>query len=149
MEWFIAAAAIAFIVLVIFLITLIQTAKSTMRQIQGTLDEMKQETNRVMGESEKLLQSAHQLTDEVKGKIASFDGIFSSARHVGEAVEQVTASFKQASAAISHKVDSGVRNTVHTNGSTIADTLSWAQQTFDLWNAWRKRSRNNHQEPKS
>ncbi|GIP42806.1 hypothetical protein J45TS6_12650 [Paenibacillus sp. J45TS6] len=96
----VAASAIAFIVLVYYVVRVLVKGMSTLSETNKTLSEVRNAIHGLTQESTKLIQTANVITSDVKGKIRSVEPIFNSAGDVGEAIHSVTKTVKQASEAI-------------------------------------------------
>lgn len=96
----VAASAIAFIVLVYYVVRVLMKGMGTLSETNKTLSEVRNAIHGLTQESTKLIQTANVITSDVKGKIRSVEPIFHSAQDVGEAIHSVTKTVKQASEAI-------------------------------------------------
>lgn len=137
LEISISVAALAFVVLTVYIISLIQRVKTTLQNTEEALMDIRKQADRIVKDSEALIKSTHEMTDQLNQKLKSFDSLFHSVKNIGEAVNQTSTSFKEASAAVTQTMKSGVRETVHKRGGAIVETLKWLQHTLDVWNAWK------------
>ncbi|RFU69658.1 DUF948 domain-containing protein [Bacillus sp. V59.32b] len=95
-EFSVAAIAIAFIWLVIFLIGLLQKGMVTLGETNKTLSEVRNAVQDLTQESRELIHTANQITVDVKHKMRTVDPLLESAQDVGEVIHNVTNSVKQA-----------------------------------------------------
>lgn len=143
----VALIAVCFAVLVGFLITAIQSAKASLKQVNDTLAQIDQKTDTLSEETVKLMQTAHQIADDVQGKLKSADALFQSVGQVGESVHQLTSSVKQVSATVS--------DTVRRAGQKVgretqtAEMMEWVSLGLHLWRRWQARKSQNEQSSKA
>ncbi|MDQ0220514.1 DUF948 domain-containing protein [Peribacillus cavernae] len=95
-EFSIAAIAIAFIWLVVFLIGLLQKGMVTLGETNRTLDEVRNAVHGLTEESRELIHTANQITVDVKHKMQTVDPLLESAQDVGDVIHNITNSVKQA-----------------------------------------------------
>lgn len=94
-QYSVAAIALAFIWLVVFLISTLQKGMVTIGEANQTLVEVRNAIHDLSGESKQLLQTANEITDDVKTKIKTVEPLLDSAQDVGEAIHSVTDSVKK------------------------------------------------------
>ncbi|PPA70442.1 DUF948 domain-containing protein [Jeotgalibacillus proteolyticus] len=92
----VAAIAIAFIWLVVFVIRLLQKGMVTLGETNRTLDEVRNAVHGLTQESSKLINTANQVTVDAKHKMRTVDPLMESVQDVGEVIHQITNSVKQA-----------------------------------------------------
>lgn len=95
-QYSVAAIALALIWLVVFLISTLQKGMVTIGEANQTLVEVRNAINDLSGESKQLLQTANEITDDVKTKMKTVEPLLDSAQDVGEAIHSVTDSVKKA-----------------------------------------------------
>jgi uncharacterized protein YoxC len=103
-EFSVAAIAIAFIWLVIFLIGLLQKGMVTLGETNQTLAEVRNAVHDLTQESSKLIHTANQVTVDVKHKMRTVDPLLESAQDVGDVLHNITNSVKQATNSRGNKV---------------------------------------------
>lgn len=91
-----AGAALAFIFLVGYLIQTLRKGMTTLEETNETLAEVRKAVHDLSGEAEELIQSANQITVDVKGKMKTVEPLFESAQDMGEVLNSVTHTVKQA-----------------------------------------------------
>jgi uncharacterized protein YoxC len=142
-----AAATIAFIVLVVYLATFIQTAKRSLKGTDETLTRIREELEAMRQQSVSLMAAGEQLVKDVDEKLHTFDPLSRSVKRTGEALEQVSASVRQVSAAVS-RTASGLGETVEKNHSKVSDIAELASMGMQLWQRWQSH-RTAKSQPKS
>jgi len=133
-----AAAALAFAILSVYLITLIQTAKRSLRGTDETLIRIREELETVRKQSVSLMAAAEQLARDADEKLHAFDPLTRTVRQTGEALQEVSASVKQVSAAVSRSASS-IGDMVERNQSKAAEFAEFASMGMQLWHRWQSR----------
>ncbi|MCP3765012.1 DUF948 domain-containing protein [Domibacillus sp. A3M-37] len=95
-EFSVAAIAIAFILLVVFLIRLFQKGVVTLGETNRTLVEVRNAVHGLTQESSKLIHTANEVTVDAKHKMRTVDPLLESAQDVGEVLHNITNTVKQA-----------------------------------------------------
>ncbi len=96
----VALIALAFVALVVYLIRILIKGMGSLEETNKTLVEVRNAIHGLTKESKQLIHTANQITTDVKGKIRTVEPIFESAHDVGEALNSVTRTVKQAASAI-------------------------------------------------
>ncbi|WP_211749971.1 DUF948 domain-containing protein [Paenibacillus sp. Marseille-Q4541] len=105
MLWEISVAiiAIAFAVLVFFLIKTLKTAQEsldnvskTLKEVQGTIDELGYEVKQTV-------RHANDITADVEHKMKQIDPVMTSVKNLGDVLTEVTAAAKQVSSTVINK----------------------------------------------
>jgi len=129
--------ALAFMVLVIFLIrTLVVTQRAVKRlaehmaHLQERIDELSQETAQ-------LIRQTNRLTEEIYHKTKSLDQLFHAVEDMGQAVKQVTGSIRQVSASLADTVNRKIEEDLPAARDQIGEIVKWAGYVFELWQRWR------------
>lgn len=144
-----AVAALAFAVLVCYLVTLIQSVKRSLTDTNETLARIRGELETVSKQSVTLLAASEQLVRGVDDKVQALDPIARSVRQTGEAISQVTDSVKQVSAAVSRSAN-GIGKTVERNQSRLSEMADYAVYGWQIWQKWQahRSEKNKTNEPK-
>ena len=95
LEWSAAIAAVAFTILVIYLIMTLRKVMTTLAETEKTLSDARTAVNGITDEAEDLIHTANQISDDVKGKMKAIDPLVESAHDVGEMLHDVTSSVKR------------------------------------------------------
>jgi uncharacterized protein YoxC len=95
LEWSAAIVAVAFTILVIYLILTLRKVMATLAETKKTLSETRTAVNGITEEAEDLIQTANQIPVDVKGKMKAIDPLVESAQDVGEIIHDVTSSVKR------------------------------------------------------
>ncbi|MEK3797415.1 DUF948 domain-containing protein [Peribacillus sp. FSL H8-0477] len=95
-QYSVAAIALAFIWLVVYLITTLQKGMTTLGEANKTLADVRNAIHDLSDESKQLLRTANEITVDVKSKMKAVDPLLDSAQDVGEAIHAVTNTVKKA-----------------------------------------------------
>ncbi|WP_187444893.1 DUF948 domain-containing protein [Rossellomorea vietnamensis] len=88
-------AAVAFTILVVYLILTLRKVMATIAETKKTLHDARTSVNSLTDEAEELIHTANQISDDVKGKMKAVDPLVESAQDVGEMIHSVTSSVKR------------------------------------------------------
>lgn len=91
----VAVIALAFVILVIYLISLTKALILTSHQINHILLEGKKKIEEMGGQAAKIIEHTNQVSFDVKRKIESLNSIFNTLSNVGEVLEHKTADLKK------------------------------------------------------
>lgn len=129
--------ALAFIVLVVYVVQALRSAKTSLEETNRTLSQVQDKLEQLSQETMQLLQNTTHITSDIKQKLAAVDKLFESAKQAGEAVHQVTSSAKQVSASVVRTVNENVEDALKNNKNRIADVMQWASMGLVLWHKWK------------
>jgi uncharacterized protein YoxC len=122
--------ALAFAVLVGYLVVTLKAASRSLNQVQETLVRLEKQVDDLSQESVKLIQTTNLLTEDVHRKVRTLDSLFQSANQVGDAVHEVTTSVKQVSAALSSSFAPRVEKTVRSSDKQVSEIMQWVSLTM-------------------
>ncbi|MGW8959940.1 DUF948 domain-containing protein [Paenibacillus sp. NPDC055715] len=92
--------AIAFAVLVIFLIGALKTAQGSLEKITQTLQDVQKTVDELSYEVKQTVRHANDITADVDHKLKQVEPVMESVKNLGEVLNEVTLAAKQASAAL-------------------------------------------------
>ncbi|WP_136608991.1 DUF948 domain-containing protein [Paenibacillus dokdonensis] len=99
----VAIIAVAFAVLVIYLIKTLLAAKDSLEKTTQTLQEVQQTIDELGYEVKQIVRHASDITVDVQHKMKQIDPIMTSVKNLGEVLSEVTLAAKQASTTMIHK----------------------------------------------
>lgn len=99
-QWSVAVIAVAFAVLVIYLIRMLKSAILSLEETNRTLVEVQQTVNDLNVEARQVLHTVNQITVDVKNKMTTVQPLFETAHDVGQVLHSITASVKEVASAI-------------------------------------------------
>ncbi len=124
-------AAVAFAVLVIYLVRTLKSANRTLDHLANTMAGLEKQINGITKETEELLHRTNRLADDIQGKTESLNTVFSSVKELGDSVGQVNQSIRH------------VSNTVSTQAikqsDQIAQAVQWGNVAIDLYTKFKQR----------
>jgi uncharacterized protein YoxC len=143
----VALMAVAFTVLVVYVIrTLILTQKA-LQQVTDQLVQIQSRIDQLSEESVQLIRQTNLIAEDFYKKIKAFDQMFSAIEDVGQSVKQVSGSVRQISASLSDTMTQSIEKKVIHSDDKIGEILKWATYSYELFMRWRSaRSKQNHYE---
>ncbi|WP_019908388.1 DUF948 domain-containing protein [Paenibacillus sp. HW567] len=102
-ELSVALVAIAFAILVYFLIATLKSAKDSLEKVSQTLEEVQQTIDELTYEVKTTVKHANDITADVQGKIQKIDPIVDSVKNLGDVMNELTLTVKQVSVTVIEK----------------------------------------------
>ncbi|WP_025690006.1 DUF948 domain-containing protein [Paenibacillus zanthoxyli] len=99
----VALIAVAFAVLVFFLIKTLNSAKASLDKVSQTLQEVQKTVDELTYEVKATVRHANKITADVQGKIEKIDPIMDSVQNLGEVLSELTMTVKQVSVTVIEK----------------------------------------------
>ncbi|CAI6084617.1 hypothetical protein PAECIP112173_04348 [Paenibacillus sp. JJ-100] len=93
----VALIAVAFAVLVFFLIRTLKSAQSSLDNVSQTLQEVQKTIDELSYEVKQTVRHANDITADVQHKMKKIDPVMESVENLGEVLSEVTAAAKQVS----------------------------------------------------
>lgn len=108
MIWEISVAliAVAFAVLVVFLVKTLKAAENSLEKTTQTLQEVQKTIDELSYEVKSVVRQANQITGDLQHKMEQIDPVLESVRNVGDILNEVTLATKQVSTALIDKIKS-------------------------------------------
>jgi uncharacterized protein YoxC len=151
----VAVIAIAFVVLVIYLVMMTKTLQATFNQVNHLIVDARKQLDDSGCEAKKTAEHTTQMSANLKNKMDSLDFIFNSIANVGEVLEKKTYAFKQKvlHPSFIHEAQSSLASPHAEKNSTdseavnvAADVLEFAGLGIRLWKKLKKKE-TSHDEP--
>ncbi|WP_334076078.1 MULTISPECIES: DUF948 domain-containing protein [Paenibacillus] len=124
-ELSVALIAVAFTVLVIFLIKTLKAAEKSLDKTTQTLQEVQKTIDELSYEVKHVVRHANDLTGDLQHKMEQIDPVLESVKNVGEVLNEVTLAAKQVSTAFIDRIKSQPKRSKTANTSsnkTVAQT---------------------------
>lgn len=102
-ELSVALVAIAFAILVYFLISTLKSAKDSLEKVSQTLQEVQKTIDELTYEVKTTVRHANDITADVQGKIQKIDPIVDSVKNLGDVMNELTLTVKQVSVTVIEK----------------------------------------------
>jgi uncharacterized protein YoxC len=122
--WSAAIAAVAFVVLCGFLISLLKTAQRSLVTARSAMQEVKETVEGLQEEVKKLAESVNVVADDIKGKLQSTDPLFDAVQDVGIMLSEVTGTAREATKSFTHSIKKQAASIEA--GSASPSWLQWA-----------------------
>ncbi|NCU18990.1 DUF948 domain-containing protein [Pallidibacillus pasinlerensis] len=124
----VSAIAIAFVILVIYIISTLKTISKTLERASNTVDDLEGQIKGVSKEAEALLKKTNILADDLQKKSEKIDSVIDAATGIGQTIQQFNTSLAQ--------VGENVTNRVNQNQEKISQVVSWAQIALEIKEKW-------------
>ncbi|PYE45806.1 DUF948 domain-containing protein [Paenibacillus barcinonensis] len=99
----VALIAVAFAVLVFFLIRTLKSAQGSLDNVSRTLQEVQKTVDELSYEVKQTVRNANDITADVQHKMKKIDPVMESVENLGEVLSEVTAAAKQVSSTLMTK----------------------------------------------
>ncbi|MGG4397502.1 DUF948 domain-containing protein [Paenibacillus thiaminolyticus] len=90
-------AALAFAVLVVFLIQTLRSAKQSLDKASRTMEDVQQTVQMLSGDLQAIARNANHMTEELQGQLKKIEPVADSVQNAGEALNELTLAAKQIS----------------------------------------------------
>ncbi|MCR8636896.1 DUF948 domain-containing protein [Paenibacillus radicis (ex Xue et al. 2023)] len=136
----VAVIAVAFVVLVAFLIVTLRSMTALLAQTHTTMQNLQVEVKGLAKEASDVLRHTNAVTEDVLNKLHSLEPTFDSMKQVGEAVEEITSTVKHASVSVARTIKDKVDEDVHSPAlSKIGTALKAIPILVDVWQQFKHR----------
>lgn len=126
--------AIAFSILVIYIIRTLKTLQTTMDSVTKTITSLEQQLDGVTKETTTLLQTTNSLADDIEEKTANLNSVVESVKDVGGTVQNFNESLQGVSRSITKKVEE--------NEDKLAQIAQVGMIFFEFRDRWKIRKQN-------
>lgn len=123
-------AAVAFVVLVIYVVITLKATKETLANVSGTLKGLEKQMEGVTTETTQLLTKTNRLADDINQKSTKLDGLFESAKGIGTTINDFNQTLRQLSNMISR--------TSREDQEKAAQAVKWGSTIMEIWNKRKK-----------
>ncbi|MCA0756022.1 DUF948 domain-containing protein [Paenibacillus sp. N4] len=100
----VAVIAIAFVVLLYFLVQAVKTLTSTLEETRKTIGQLRAEVTQISVDVKEAVHNTNVMTQDVRSKLKSLDVIFTSVNDIGHAIHSFTGAAKESAASITAKL---------------------------------------------
>jgi uncharacterized protein YoxC len=138
----IAIIALAFVALVIYVITLIQEMKKLTLQVNHTLIQTRTNLNDVSHEVKKIMVHTSAVSEDLQKKVEAFNPLFKALENVGHALEQKSNAYVHQP--IYHvkreSIDPSLRSSGYTKtNNNVTDLMDLISVSLRLWQKLKQR----------
>jgi uncharacterized protein YoxC len=134
----VAAIAIAFVVLVVYLIKTLKSLTVFFENTSQTLTRVEQQVGAVTSDSTELIQHAKEIVVDVQDKIKKLDSTFSTLKQSGEAAKEVTSSVRQVSSAVAQFIHSRRKPEPATWIDHLTEMMKTVPVLLEVWHKIKK-----------
>jgi uncharacterized protein YoxC len=134
-----AVAAVAFLILVVYLAKTLKSLQTTLDSVAHTLTGLEKQLDGVTRETTVLLHKTNTLADDIQQKSESLNSVVSAVKDVGNSVQRFNQSI--------HSISSMVDNQIDKNQDKISQVVQWSNVFLELKDKWKSRRTSpvNHQ----
>ncbi|WP_042228882.1 DUF948 domain-containing protein [Paenibacillus popilliae] len=93
-------AALAFAVLVVYLIQTLRSAKQSLDKASMAMEDVQQTVHMLSGDLQAVARNANHMTEELQGQLKKIEPVADSVQNAGEALNELTLAAKQISAGL-------------------------------------------------
>ncbi|WP_100373798.1 DUF948 domain-containing protein [Bacillus sp. FJAT-45037] len=129
--------AIAFAVLVGYLVLTLKSANRTLDHVANTMAGLEKQVNGITRETELLLNKTNLLADDINQKTQSLNTVFSSVKDLGDSVQQVNRSIRHVSDTVSTQAVK--------QSDQIAQAVQWGNVAIDFYTKFKARKEKQNQ----
>ncbi|OZB90518.1 DUF948 domain-containing protein [Paenibacillus sp. XY044] len=130
----VALIAVAFAVLVVYLIKTLLAAKSSLEKTTQTLQEVQSTIDELSYEIKQIVRHANDITADVEHKMKQIDPVMNSVKNLGEVLSEVTLAAKQASTTLIHRFKQP-KHQVESRPRRIASASTPEERTIQSYSA--------------
>ncbi len=135
MEWILyvsaGVAAIAFLILVIFLSKALQSLQVTLDSISKTLNGLERQLDGVTRETTDLLHKTNALAEDIQKKSESLGSVVDSVKDVGVTIQKFNSSLQTITNSVNHAVEQ--------NKDKVSQVLQWSNVLLEMKDRWTHR----------
>lgn len=127
----VALIAIAFFILVIYLIKTLKMVQGTLQSLTKTIEGMEKQIQEIGSETAQLLHKTNAVADDVQKKVESLNVLFDAVKQVGSTVQTFNDSLTKKLTA---------------NEQKLAQAVQWGNAFLEIWGKWKERKKKNTKE---
>lgn len=116
----VAVVAVAFVVLVVYLIKTLRAAEQSLHTTTTTLQEVQKTIDQLGFEVKQIVKQANDLTGDLQHKMKQIDPVLESVKNAGEVLNEVTLATKQVSVALAGRIKNRQRARRETTKAAVA-----------------------------
>lgn len=137
MEWLlyvsVAVIAIAFLILVIYIIQMLKSLKSTLDHVATTIESLETQFEGITSETTELLHRTNRLADDIQDKSLALNSVVDRVKEVGDSIGTLNQSIKN----ITHRVVQGTEN----YSDQVEKAVEWSSAALKIWHKWKMQRR--------
>ncbi|KUP06706.1 general stress protein [Bacillus coahuilensis m2-6] len=126
-----AVAAIAFLILVIFLAKTLTSLQETLKSVSTTLTGLEGQLQGITKESTELLHKTNGLAEDIQKKSDDLNSVVFAIKDVGRSIQEFNSSIRKVSSTVSTGIDE--------NKEKISQVVQWGNVLMELKDKWQLR----------
>jgi uncharacterized protein YoxC len=134
----VAIIALAFVVLVVFLILTLRSFTAMLEHTSQTLTRVERHVGAISSDSSELIQHVKEIAVDVQDKITKLDSAITSFKQSGDAAKEVTSSFRQVSSAVAHFIQAKRKPEPVTTVDRVTEIIRAIPELVDVWHKLKK-----------
>lgn len=127
----VALIAVAFLVLVIFLVKTLKALQGTLENVSNTLSGIEKQLDGVTKETTELLHKTNTLADDLQSKVDSLNSVVVAVKDVGTTVNKFNQSLKSVATSFDKQIEQ--------NKDKISQVVQWSNVFLELKEKWNSR----------
>ncbi|MGG1551472.1 DUF948 domain-containing protein [Paenibacillus ferrarius] len=138
MSWIeisVVSAAAAFIVLAVFAVRLLITARSTLQHLGRTADNVQTSVTAATAQAEQLMQQVGKLAQDVDRQLQALEPAVKATEKAGQAMGDMAAALGYTAKKLRTSI-AGAERVVSDHQRRIQDAMEWATTGYELWQRW-------------
>ena len=125
----VAVVALAFLLLVIYMIGTLKSATKTLNNVANTMSSLEKQLQGVTRETEELLHKTNELAQDINNKSQSLNTMFASVKELGESLGTVNKSLKNVSVKVATEAER--------QSDKVTQAVQWGNVAIDLYTKWK------------
>lgn len=126
-----AVAAIAFLILVIYLARTLNSLQGTLKNVSKTLENVEQHLEGVSRETTELLHKTNTLADDIQNKSERLNTVVDAVKDVGSSIQKFNQSIQ--------RITDSVNKQTEMNQDKVSQVVQWGQVLMELKDKWQSR----------
>ncbi|MFB5678623.1 DUF948 domain-containing protein [Paenibacillus terreus] len=127
--------AVAFAVLVFFLVRTLRSASASLEKVTDTLLEVQKTINELSYEVKQMLRHANDITVDVENKMKQIDPVVTTVKNLGDVLAEITAAGKQLSTTLMSKLQQAKTARAAAKQPVSAKPSQPSDRTFQSYDA--------------
>lgn len=135
-EWSVAVAAGAFVILTVVMIAVLMNLRILIKQLQGTAEQMEEQVRLITEDAVQLLQRTDHTVSMIQEQIRKSASFMDSVEAAGTVMRSTAQQVDNISSAISHSVIQHVQHAHEENQQRMSPLFRSLDAAMTLWSSW-------------
>jgi uncharacterized protein YoxC len=124
----VALIAIAFFILVVYLVKTLKRVQDTLQSLTKTIEGMEKQVNEIGTETSQLLHKTNAVADDVQKKMEILNGLFDNVKQVGATIQTF---------------NNSLAKQLSSNEQKVIQAVQWGNAFLEIWGKWKRRKKTN------